>query len=128
MRHLYCTTKCKSKLSGACLSNNRVLRIEYFQNIALNPDSDNESSRRFLGREFQTKGAEKQKLRFPNRRIYVDKFYAHYRLNSIQFKKCTVFLIYSYNYKIRDRYLISHCRCLPLFLPTFTDQIMQLNK
>ena len=38
----------------------------YVFNIPLNPDSDNESSLRFLGREFQAEGAEKQKLQFPN--------------------------------------------------------------
>ena len=63
MRHLYCTTKCRSKLSGARLSNNRGSRTEQ---ICL---QHNCKSRRViiqaLGREFEAEGAEKQKLRFP---------------------------------------------------------------
>ena len=68
MRHLYCTRKRRRKLSGAHLSNNRGSKQNiYVLNRPLNPNSDNEPPWRFLGREFQAEGAEKQTQWFPNR-------------------------------------------------------------
>ena len=67
-RHLYCATKCRPNSAAHIFW--AILYPEqntHIFSILLNPDSDNESSWRFLGRELQAEGVEKQKLRFPNR-------------------------------------------------------------